>query len=528
MFDTFVQSFLLRNTYRANSIIWAIKSLPLIGRLFPSTLYSFPVLKMIVCVISAITEFLMIFVKKGLYLLVLFGLTFTMPIDRSDSFVHMLIFLTIIGALCNTSIFSPTKDKYYAIFNMRMDAREYTIVDFVYFLAKTFVGFLSFSLVFGLLSGASVITCLAIPFYVVCTKLCFTALSLSRIEKEQKSNANKNPVVKRVLGYFVSVIMFFPVGLLYLGYSLPEYSMWIATAVVLVGSFFSARYMIKFNSYRYIYTQLFDSSNTEFGGSTKQSTAEIEQTMMQKKISVDVTLTSNKKGYRFFNEIFMKRHSKILTKPAKIVSFVIAVVFVAIYILMWRFPKLDPYVNVACLKYLPYMLFFEYLLNTGPSITKAMFMNCDHSMLTYRFYRQPKALLLLFIERLKTVVLINLIPAAVLSVCLPLTLYVSGGTDQILNYVALFISVIAMSIFFSVHNMVLYYLFQPYNINLEIKGGAYKIISVLTYLVSYLGIKTELPTMQFGLTISAFCVIYVVVALLLTYRIAPKTFKLRN
>ena len=41
-------------------------------------------------------------------------------------------FLTLIGAVMNTYMFNPTKDKYYAILLMRMNAREYTLVNYSY------------------------------------------------------------------------------------------------------------------------------------------------------------------------------------------------------------------------------------------------------------------------------------------------------------------------------------------------------------------------------------------------------------
>ncbi len=169
-----------------------------------------------------------------------------------------------------------------------------------------------------------------------------------------------------------------------------------------------------------------------------------------------------------------------------------------------------------------------YLINRGKVITQAMFLNCDHSMLTYRFYRQPKAILTLFVERLKYVVAINLMPALVIAAGLPLLLYITGGTAQPLNYVVLFVSIIAMSVFFSVHNMVLYYLLQPYNVNLESKSATYGVVNWITYVICYSAIQFQLPTLAFGAAISAFCILYAVIAFILTYRLAPKTFKLRN
>lgn len=44
----------------------------------------------------------------------------------------------------------------------------------------------------------------------------------------------------------------------------------------------------------------------------------------------------------------------------------------------------------------PIFLFLMFAINSGKNISMAMFINCDSSMLTYRFYRQGPAILSLF------------------------------------------------------------------------------------------------------------------------------------
>ena len=61
--------------------------------------------------------------------------------------MHLLFFLTVIGAFMNTYLFNPTKDKFYAVMLMRMNAREYSaLTDYTYAILKVIVGFLPFSL----------------------------------------------------------------------------------------------------------------------------------------------------------------------------------------------------------------------------------------------------------------------------------------------------------------------------------------------------------------------------------------------
>lgn len=187
MLKTFAVSFRLRNTYKTNSIIWSLQSIPLVNKLLPSSLYGSRGLKTFANIVSGVWEFISAFLGKALYLLAIFLLGQTLEEPSPNSFFHTLIFLTIIGGFMNTQIFNPTKDKFYAMFIMRVDPKQYTVTNYLYFLLKMLVGFLAFSLLFGRLAGASVITCLALPLYVVCVKLCFTALSLEDCKKQSKT-----------------------------------------------------------------------------------------------------------------------------------------------------------------------------------------------------------------------------------------------------------------------------------------------------------------------------------------------------
>ena len=54
MRKTLVLSFALRNTYRVNSILYAIKQLPLIGRALPEKLYSVRDLKILANILSVL------------------------------------------------------------------------------------------------------------------------------------------------------------------------------------------------------------------------------------------------------------------------------------------------------------------------------------------------------------------------------------------------------------------------------------------------------------------------------------------
>jgi hypothetical protein len=311
----------------------------------------------------------------------------------------------------------------------------------------------------------------------------------------------------------------------YFGWTMPIYSMAAVSIFLLPFSIYAIFYMLHFPSYAMICRKMLTPENLMMTDAS--SMEKIQQTSLQKSIKLDSKETSSKKGYAYFNDLFVKRHRKLLLNSAERIAVILLLVLAAGIISTFFFSDVRYHLNQMMLTSLPYMVFIMYLINRGETVTQAMFMNCDHSMLTYRFYRQPKAVLTLFRYRLISLIKINLIPASVLAIGLPVLLWISGGTEQAGNYIVLFISILLMSVFFSVHYLVLYYLLQPYNIELESKGTMYTFIKSLTWLVCYFAISQKVSTLFFGILLSVFCVLYILLACILVYRYAPRTFKLR-
>ena len=522
MIHTFITSFRLRNTYKVNTFIYALKSVPGLRKLLPDKLYQNRGLKIIGNIISILLEIVNIFLGKFLYIfLMIFSMMSIYKTNPSATFLHILIFLTIIGALMNTYMFNPTKDKYYAMFIMRMDAKKYALSDYFYAILKVIIGFLPFTLLFGLLTGVNIWLCLLIPLFVASAKISIAAYNLY-LYNEKGIVINENNPVKHVW-LLILIFLALAYGLPALNVIVPPIVSPIIMILTILISIVAIKYIFKFNKYREMYKKVLTGVTVNVTTSANQ----IAKDTVLKQISIDKKLTSNKKGFAYFNDLFIKRHSKLLLKSAKKVAMISAIVIGIVILIITMNQELKQEINNIIMTYLPYFVFIMYLINRGESITRAMFMNSDHSMLTYAFYRKPTSILNLFKERLKSIILINLLPASIIGIGLSLILYASGGTDNNLNYLIIFISIIAMSIFFSVHHLVIYYLLQPYNINSETKNTTYNIVNIVTYVVYYYTIHLRLPTFYFGLATIVFACFYSVISLLLIYRLAPKTFKIR-
>ena len=187
MKNAFIVSFKLKNTYRVNSIIYSIKQIPIINKLMRNNLYGNRDLKLFGNIISAIREIGGIFLGKLIYILIM--ITYVLDFyetNKGDTFIHMFIFLTLVGGLLNTFMFNPTKDKYYAMFIMNMDAKKYTLANYYYTLLKTFIGFLPFTIIFGLMAKLPLLICVLLSMFVIIIKLIVSSYGLLSFEKSNK------------------------------------------------------------------------------------------------------------------------------------------------------------------------------------------------------------------------------------------------------------------------------------------------------------------------------------------------------
>lgn len=518
-------SFSLKNTYRVNGILYSLKQIPLLKRLLPQSLYRVTGLKIFANILSVFWEILSAFLGKLLYFAVMIygAASLYDGLPEREVFLHLFLFLTLIGSFMNTGMFNPTKDKYYAMILLRMDARAYTLVNYGYLLVKTVIGFLPFTVLFGIDHGVPLWLCLMLPFSVIGMKLCAAAISLSRYALKGKGY-NENKFSRYMMG---AVVL-----LLAAAYAPPAFGLVLPSAVstVLFAAsiplgLLSLRYLINFRDYRAVNQEL-------LAGLTNQMDASAGTQIIKKanedKIAADASISSRRKGFEYLNELFIKRHRKILWSSSKKLSYAAAVVSAGVLLLLFLKPEVRSPVNMMVRTALPYFVFLMYAVNRGTLFTQALFMNCDHSLLTYSFYKRPAFILRLFRIRLREIMKINAVPALVIGGGLALILFASGGTEDLLTYPVLIVSILFLSLFFSIHYLTLYYLLQPYNAGTEVRSGTYRIIMTVTYMVCFYCMQLRLPVLMFGLMTIVFCLIYGVVACFLIYRLAPKTFRIRT
>lgn len=522
-FDTLILQLRLHMAYRVNGILYRLRFLRL-----P---YENSFAKTLGLVLAVLREIFGMLLGKLLYMAVLFAAPLLL-IRRElppELYGHLLVFLTLIGGIFNNNLLNGGRDAYYAVILLRMDARRYTLSAYGYYLLKTAVGFLAAALVVGRLAlQAPLALCLLTPVLVCSVKLTAAGLELAHFTRRRRlaREAKWFPVLQG-LGLLLLAAAYLPPMLL--GWAIPSGAAYAACGLFTSCGAWGACVLVRFPSFRQLYRRIFTPDNLALLTGDTDPAAKETQAQYQSKLTLDAGPDSRKTGCARFNELFVRRNYRLLMRPARRTAVIAGAALAPGCAACLALPEIAAAINGALVPALPMMLLLMYFINRGNTVTQILFFNCDSSMLSYRFYRQPRVILGIFTARLKSLTAINLLPTAVIALGLPLLLLCSGGTDTPTDYLVLPLAILATSVFFSVHYLVLYYLLQPYTAGLENTNFGYRLITGLTYFVCYMiYANVHGATMAFGIGMIVFAAVYVAAALLLAYHLAPRTFKLRT
>ena len=535
---------LMRVTVKTNSMICWLRKLPLTRHLVTSEFHRWTWIKTLIVVISWLREFLKIFIYKILYYILLFTqLTFVMdrfgetqaPFTREQCLMYLLVLLPIVGAVFNNEVFDMEEDTYHAVFTLKMPAREYMLSRFIYSSLKYLTGNLVVGcLVLCLFGGLPFQVAFCYVIYGTALKWIYTGLEVlyrSRHIGERWSN--------RVISIARAVITGIPIVLVIMlfagvNYVLPVNYLTFAilAAASLLISIPLGLFLVHYDKYRLIFKTFLTPEMIIKNKEARQNAeTQVTRESMSKAISgfgMKTDMVDKRSGYDLFNALFFKRHWKIILMPALTTAGLAVLGVGALIFLIITEPGSTKAVSFALYEYPGFLLFTMYAINTAKRASEAMFVNCDASMLMYRFYRKPKTLLSVFAGRLKRLMFINLIPAVVIAGGVALLVAMSGE-GSVIDIILYPLTVIVLSMFFTTHNVILYYLLQPFTSESKIKNPVYKFVHMITYMVCFtvMMYMRNVPTTMFFGICAGFSIVYIPVALIIVYKLAPKTFRIR-
>ena len=533
MIQTLLIYFSLEIAYKINSIMYHMHRMPLFRKVFAGKSYDAPAFKAFITAFAIMKEIFAGIIYKAVYFIAVFAVYswfISMElIDKQASaapvFVHIITLWTIAGAVINNQIFDTDVNSYYAVVLLRMDAKRYALTNYMYTMVRHIVGLVLFGMIFALIFSIPVYIMLLFPFYVVGVKIFKQSVMLIFNDFFRKNEKAVTAVQVCIALIAIAFSVMFPVS----GFMITEQAaMYIMIAGILLGIIFLGR-LITYDNYTLIYKRELSENMGPAGNINNDNSTEVEASRAAINDSA-VVVNSKKSGFAYMNDLFVKRHRRLLWGTELFMTAAAVVLFAALTVLvgfgLGAEDKAE--LNHAVLYVIPRMLvFFMYALNRGTQYTQALFINCDHSLLTYSFYKERKRILNLFAIRLMDIIKVNLPIAVVIGIGLDVLLAVTGGTDSVVNYGVLVIAPICLSIFFSVHFLVMYYLLQPFDGGTNLASPAYKAVKPATYFVSFFIMEMELESLYFGIGTIVFCVLYCIAACVLVYIFAPRTCRIR-
>lgn len=538
MLNIFLSYFKVTFAISANTFIYFLKRIPLLGKKIPDKLYKETEIKIILGVMGTIFRMFLGFFKKSLYL----GIMVLLPsflinnfllkdVDILPEFLHIFFFLSFfIGVFLIPVIFDKgNKAAYNMIILMRADAKEFYLMQLIYTRITDFIFFILPMIIIGLFIGLAPIEAIILMIEFIAFRIAGEGLLLFIYEKTGKRlNDNEK---------FISVLLI--VGIL-LAYALPSFGItfkfeiillnFVSVVISIILSVMALKYLFQYSKYKIMAKQFLNRKKVfefqEIMKNAKFADVKVEEDKMGNN-EIDTETFKDKNGYEYLNHIFFLRYKRIIEKPIITRVKLIGILFAICAGIIIFSPESRKPIAGLIHDSAPVWVFIMYMMSTTQRVCKAMFHNCDVSLLRYPYYREGKVILSNFTLRLKKIVLLNLIPAFGICIALILTLIISGASNLIIGTIPIFICLICLACFFSIHHLFLYYVIQPYTKDLEVKSPLFSIANGAVYLLSYGSLQIKTPSLYFAYGVIGITVIYMMVALTLTYKLAPKTFRLK-
>lgn len=235
-----------------------------------------------------------------------------------------------------------------------------------------------------------------------------------------------------------------------------------------------------------------------------------------------------KEGYDYLNAIFFERHKRIVSRAVKSrIIIILAVGLIGAVALLFVGEEMKQKTFEVMTQMMPVMVFVMYLESTGGRICKAMFFNCDISLLKYGYYREADTILKNFKIRLRKLLMLDAVPAAIICGMILLWTLLCGEILSVWKVIPLMAGSLLLSAFFCLFHLFMCYITQPYTEEKTVKSPIFSVVNALVYFGCYLCLQIQTGSWLFTLGVLAVTIIFIPLSYFCVFRFAPKTFKIR-
>ena len=541
MINTIIQGRMLVFVQQVNVLLYYVRKLPLVGEKIPYRLYGETDIKKAIGAIPVVFSVIGAFVGTFLYFLLMIKLPANwiqgfwekegIFVDQKAVMVYLfLIFSFLPGSFLVSNLTEGAKKDYVLLHVMRIPAVQYYRSKMVLKGVKDTICFLVPLLWFGF--GADSALFVVSLFF---TRYIGHAGILQHYRHSEKKGKK---VFWKSLG---KTFLMFGI-ILALGYGVAAavprlfFDRYVMAEVVvflsftLVGMFCFSK-VWKYGGYTIFAKKMVSLKDfLEQDDAVKEARAADVQ-IQDKDISKEELRSrkyEEKEGYDYLNAIFFERHKRIVSRAVKSrIIIILAVGLIGAVALLFVGEQMKQKTFEAMTQMMPVMVFVMYLESTGRRICKAMFFNCDISLLKYGYYREADAILKNFKIRLRKLLMLDAVPAAIICGMILLWTLLCGEILSVWKVIPLMAGSLLLSAFFCLFHLFMYYITQPYTEEKTVKSPIFSVVNALVYFGCYLCLQIQTGSWLFTLGVLAVTIIFIPLSYFCVFRFAPKTFKIR-
>lgn len=562
MFDLMYQQMQIAFAEEINKFIYTLKNIPFIGKYIPEELYARVALKRAFAVFAGICSIIGDILNKLCYFIFAIVIGVIILVDEKTGFgesgkiiLWIFFFMNILaGSFVNSKICACDEKDYLFVRLLRIDARKYFLLKVFKSQITQIIYYTVFMFVAQHIFDGDIKNTLLYMVGFAAFRFIGEAFRLYLNDRFGMPFTDKNKLLYILYNAYTVVIFFAAYGttfvLLFLKYPMemkkivfPDICVIAANPVFIVVSLilaaFSIRYIINYKNYPFVAKRLAGFSTV------MQQKAEVEEvSKVNKNIETDDLkekeigkhIFEEKEGYEYLNAIFFERHKKIFSRPRKlktVISFIImaaSIVGLIVFKAGSTAKEVNSFANDmwnAMDRVMTIFVFLMYCITSGRSITRALFYNCDHSLMKYGYYRRPDAILKNFRIRLRFMLKSELPMVVVLCVGFVIDTIIIGKADQWVKLLSIIACIVLLSIFYSVVYLCMYYIFQPYTEGGKETGVGYSVCKGVIYVASYSCLQIDTLPQYFAAIIMVITVVGLVAGYALAYLMAPKRFVLK-
>ena len=518
----------IKLTILGNQQLYSFKSSTIFKNIFKDTSYDNPTVILFLAIYNFVKETIKLLLFNIFLIIILLyipalliEISYELPIihPRVTLFTGLTFYIPLIAVLSN-KIFKADEKKYNIVHLLKYNPKQYTISEIIKYLIMTtliLIPSLAFSKV---VINTNYLVYLPTIYYI--NTYLYTNFYFLRLYEKEHIIITQDK--KRFYKILLSLV-FLPFLLAIFNIGIRRHTFIAINIILLIINIY---YMIWYSKTKCI-QRLYKENYSSY-----LNVVDDDQIIARRlDNSIKITnkssnLIEKETGFKFFNDLFMIRHDKILKESTKIFSIIIIFVSATAILTMLLLPETKPYISDAITNNYLYFLYIIMVSNQGIRIIRAMFFHCDRSMLKYNFYKNKNTILNLYKLRIFSLIKINLPITILVTLGLDIVYILSSGIN-IPILLLLTISTIIISNFFSIYYLSLYYLLQPFTNNMKDNNFKFNAIIFITFITIYeIAENIEINIIPATISCIIVCLIITLIFFINVYKRSYKTFKLRN